>query len=229
MTQKQDDPTQAVQYEAASAEMHVTDDGEAYTEKKAVEKTHDITKLHAVEVPAVEHVFCPKSSVLCHVIRRTVYEHPGYHREDIIPRNRGLQVARVHANSGKTFQPHHHKPITVPQDESVHREKCETWIVIRGLAEAHLYGKPSPPTGKAVGAHAASYIKTVVLRPGDILTTVSGGHGYRVLQDDTVIIEVKNGPYTGVNDDKTTTVQRTDEPEDVRELWQNKDATSAYL
>lgn len=37
------------------------------------------------------------------------------------------------------------------------------------------------------------------LKAGDIVILVSGGHGYRMLED-TVLVEVKQGPYTGLEE-----------------------------
>ena len=37
------------------------------------------------------------------------------------------------------------------------------------------------------------------LREGDILLMVDGGHGFRMLED-TVFLEIKQGPYTGIED-----------------------------
>ena len=37
------------------------------------------------------------------------------------------------------------------------------------------------------------------LKAGDIAILVAGGHGYRMLED-TVLLEVKQGPYTGVEE-----------------------------
>ena len=37
------------------------------------------------------------------------------------------------------------------------------------------------------------------LRPGDIMLMVAGGHGFRMLED-TVLLEVKQGPYTGLEE-----------------------------
>jgi hypothetical protein len=39
-------------------------------------------------------------------------------------------------------------------------------------------------------------VATSELNAGDILVTVGGGHGFRVLED-TVFLEVKQGPYPG--------------------------------
>lgn len=40
------------------------------------------------------------------------------------------------------------------------------------------------------------------LAAGDLVLLVSGGHGYEVLEDGTRVLEVKNGPFPGVERDK---------------------------
>ena len=37
---------------------------------------------------------------------------------------------------------------------------------------------------------------------GDLAVFAYGGHGYEILEDDTQIIEAKNGPYIDVKTDK---------------------------
>lgn len=39
-------------------------------------------------------------------------------------------------------------------------------------------------------------VATRTLNPGDVMLMVGGGHGFRMLED-TVLLEVKQGPYTG--------------------------------
>lgn len=39
------------------------------------------------------------------------------------------------------------------------------------------------------------------LRTGDVMLMVGGGHGFRILED-TVLLEVKQGPYTGIEEKK---------------------------
>jgi hypothetical protein len=39
-------------------------------------------------------------------------------------------------------------------------------------------------------------VATRELYPGDLMLMVGGGHGFRMLED-TVFLEVKQGPYTG--------------------------------
>ena len=42
-------------------------------------------------------------------------------------------------------------------------------------------------------------VATRELREGDIMLMVGGGHGFRMLED-TVFLEIKQGPYTGVDE-----------------------------
>jgi hypothetical protein len=42
-------------------------------------------------------------------------------------------------------------------------------------------------------------VATRELREGDILLLVDGGHGFRMLED-TVFVEIKQGPYTGLDE-----------------------------
>jgi len=42
-------------------------------------------------------------------------------------------------------------------------------------------------------------VATREFNPGDIMLMVSGGHGLRMLED-TALLEIKQGPYTGLNE-----------------------------
>lgn len=44
--------------------------------------------------------------------------------------------------------------------------------------------------------------KEFILRAGDTAVMVDGGHGYTILEDDTEVLEVKNGPFISVEKDK---------------------------
>ncbi len=46
---------------------------------------------------------------------------------------------------------------------------------------------------------ARHLIATRELRVGDVMLMVGGGHGFRMLED-TVFLEVKQGPYTGLQE-----------------------------
>ena len=42
-------------------------------------------------------------------------------------------------------------------------------------------------------------VSTHELGPGDVILMVAGGHGFRMLED-TTLLEVKQGPYTGLEE-----------------------------
>lgn len=42
-------------------------------------------------------------------------------------------------------------------------------------------------------------VATRELHPGDIMLMVGGGHGFRMIED-TVFLEIKQGPYTGLDE-----------------------------
>jgi uncharacterized protein with PhoU and TrkA domain len=63
----------------------------------------------------------------------------------------------------------------------------EVIIVRRGRCEIDIYDD------------MREFVTSRELRPGDIMLMVAGGHGFRMLED-TVLLEVKQGPYTGVDE-----------------------------
>ena len=61
----------------------------------------------------------------------------------------------------------------------------ETLIIRKGQAEVELYGMDR------------SLLGTWMLYEGDIIQLVSGGHRL-ACQEDTIFLEIKQGPYTGL-------------------------------
>ena len=47
------------------------------------------------------------------------------------------------------------------------------------------------------------FLEDFILYEGDLAVFAFGGHGFEILENDTKIIESKNGPFTGVENDKT--------------------------
>jgi hypothetical protein len=60
----------------------------------------------------------------------------------------------------------------------------EVLVIQRGRCEVDVYTEDR------------RLVATRELRVGDILISVAGGHGFRVLED-LVLLEVKQGPYPG--------------------------------
>jgi hypothetical protein len=45
-------------------------------------------------------------------------------------------------------------------------------------------------------------VDSTILFKGDTMITLNGGHGYKVLDDSTKVLEIKNGPYLGRDNDR---------------------------
>lgn len=48
----------------------------------------------------------------------------------------------------------------------------------------------------------AKLVQEITLKAGDTLIALRGGHGYRILEPNTQVLEVKNGPYSGPDKDR---------------------------
>lgn len=66
----------------------------------------------------------------------------------------------------------------------------EALYIIRGSVEAALYDLN------------AAYVETVEVHQGEILVLLECGHGYKILEEGTTVLEVKNGPYPGADIDR---------------------------
>jgi cupin fold WbuC family metalloprotein len=96
-----------------------------------------------------------------------------------------LQVGCWHYPAGKTLRAHAHK--TYPR--VAHRTQ-EATLVLSGSMKVFLFNSRKEK------------VKEVVLSAGDFAVLANGGHGYEILEDDTRVFEVKNGPFASVEQDK---------------------------
>ena len=93
-----------------------------------------------------------------------------------------LQVGLIKYPAGGVIQPHVHRPL-----ERHIVGTGEVLLVRSGKVELSLYDDERQPVAQRI------------LQQGDLLLLVSGGHGFRMLED-TVLLEVKQGPYTGLDE-----------------------------
>ena len=102
----------------------------------------------------------------------------------LTPNDCNLQVGHVLYPAGGEIARHMHLPL-----ERHIVGTTEVLMIERGRCEVDVYGEDR------------QVVATRELRAGDILIAVAGGHGFRVLED-TVLLEVKQGPYPGGAADK---------------------------
>ena len=102
------------------------------------------------------------------------------------------QLAYMEHPNGHEIAAHVHNP--------VHRSVVytrETLIIRKGKLRVDFYDDDH------------NYIESHIIEAGDVILLVSGGHGFKVLED-IEMIEVKQGPYAG-DGDKTRFPAVTDE------------------
>lgn len=104
---------------------------------------------------------------------------PPTHTLYLTPHDCSLQVGHVVYPAGSEIPRHIHLPL-----ERHLIGSAEVIIVQGGRCEVDVY------------ADDRRVVATHELRVGDILIAVSGGHGFRV-HEDTVLLEIKQGPYPG--------------------------------
>jgi len=96
-----------------------------------------------------------------------------------------LQVATWRYEKGKVLKAHAHK-----KARRVNLYVQELVFVKSGKLRADIYNEKHKK------------MRSLLLKTGDILITLAGGHGYKVLEEGTEVLEVKNGPYIGLEKDK---------------------------
>jgi quercetin dioxygenase-like cupin family protein len=97
----------------------------------------------------------------------------------LTPDDCNLQVGQIVYPAGGEIARHMHLPV-----ERHLVGTTEVLLVERGRCEVDVFGPDR------------QLVTTRELRAGDLLIAVGGGHGFRVLED-TVLLEIKQGPYPG--------------------------------
>ena len=107
-------------------------------------------------------------------------------RVDLVEPDNFIQVASIRLPNGKTFNAHKHL-----WQENFFNDRIaqESWIVIQGNVEAIYYDLDGTEIHKDI------------LSAGDCSITLEGGHNYKALEE-SLVYEVKTGPYEGVDNDK---------------------------
>jgi hypothetical protein len=116
------------------------------------------------------------------LILRSQFEDPGV--SFVTSWDNPFQLGVLKHHQGYKIKPHHHK---------------DTTKTISSIQEAlHIeYGEVKAAFYEADGREIGS----AILNAGDTILLLSGGHGFEILKD-SKIIEIKQGPYYGVDDDK---------------------------
>lgn len=128
----------------------------------------------------IDTIYDNNENVLAIVVRDS-YDKRGI--TFVTPNDYSQQLAYMHHEKGHVILPHIHN---IVKREILYTK--EVLIIKSGKMKCDFY------------TDNKKYIKSIIVETGDILLLVSGGHGFKCLEE-TIMIEVKQGPYAG-DDDK---------------------------
>jgi len=109
----------------------------------------------------------------------------GY-RKDLSPESEFIQVSARKFEELIKVEPHKHFKLDRETDRTQ-----ETWIIIQGSVKAKIFDLDD------------QLLLEEDLFSGDCIVLFRGGHSLEVLEKNTIMYEVKNGPYFGKLNDKT--------------------------
>lgn len=105
------------------------------------------------------------------------FSEPGIHF--FTPESFSQQLAYMKHPSGKIIPPHLHNPVLRQVQRTL-----EVLFIRKGRLRVDFYD------------NERHYFESRVLRAGDIILLVTGGHGFEVLEE-IEMVEVKQGPFVG--------------------------------
>jgi uncharacterized protein with PhoU and TrkA domain len=124
-------------------------------------------------------VITANAQTLCYVIRNDVRPEK---TTFITPPDGKQQVGFIVYPKGGIIARHTHKPL-----ERHIIGMAEVVVVRSGHCQIEVYDE------------SLSLVTTRDLYQGDVVLMVGGGHGFQILED-TVLLEIKQGPYLGKDD-----------------------------
>jgi hypothetical protein len=139
-------------------------------------------EINMSDTPPIEQI--RHSDRLLAIILREEYEPDSI--EFLTTNDQSLQLGVMRRPRGHVIEPHVHKP--VPRQV---RDGYEALFIARGRVEVTFF------------SDRRELVTTRELRQGDCILLMTGGHGFRMLED-CKMIEVKQGPYVGTDVERFT-------------------------
>ena len=123
-----------------------------------------------------EDIISSDGAILCYIMRGNSLPAA---TKFITPPDVTLQVGHIVHPRGHEIARHAHRP-----QERLISGTAEVLLIQHGRCELDIYD------------NNRDLVATRELRAGDIVVLLNGGHGIRMLED-TVLLEIKQGPYPG--------------------------------
>lgn len=122
------------------------------------------------------------NNIICHIIRSSYCPAT---TEFFTPNNYSQQLGIIKYPKGGHIKPHYHNKLV----REVHFTQ-EVLVIRKGKVKVNLYDSE------------LNFLTSIILNVGDTILLASGGHGFEMLED-AEMLEIKQGPYNGVHNDKT--------------------------
>lgn len=138
--------------------------------------------MRSLEVEAGMREIIKNEEVLArHILKEDIHEGLNFFSQD----QELIQAGAWGYDAGKELLAHIHN--VVPRTVT---RTCEVLYVISGMLEADIFDLDE------------RLIDTFRVKEGEILMLLECGHGYRILENGTKVLEIKNGPYPGAEADR---------------------------
>ncbi|MCX5829838.1 MAG: hypothetical protein NTV58_17860 [Deltaproteobacteria bacterium] len=96
-----------------------------------------------------------------------------------------LQLGSWRYDKGRKLSAHIHNYVK----REINRTQ-ECIVVMAGSIKVIMYDE------------GGEFLEEVRVNSGEAMVLFSGGHGYEILDNDTIVFEIKNGPYPGAEKDR---------------------------
>ena len=109
-----------------------------------------------------------------------IYRHKKISKQrlNISPINEYLQISTQKLKKDSLIKPHIHQ-----KNKRITTSTQEIWLVLKGKLSINIFDIDKKK------------IKNFILGSGDMYILFRGGHSFKILEDNTEIYEIKNGPY----------------------------------
>ena len=134
------------------------------------------------ENSGITTISAPDGINLCYIIRASYSPNQ---TEFLTPSSYSQQVGIIKYPKEGKIKPHYHNKVS---REVLYTQ--EVLVVRKGKVKVNLYDQD------------LIFVKSDILFVGDTILLASGGHGFEMLED-SEMLEIKQGPYGGVQNDKT--------------------------
>jgi hypothetical protein len=129
----------------------------------------------------INEITCHGEVLARHIPSEAWAEGLGFYSKD----EEFIQVGSWQYNTGKSLLRHIHNPV-----ERIVNRTQEVLYIKKGSIKAQIYSLDE------------QLISELIIKEGEVLILLNCGHGYEILQDNTQVLEIKNGPYSGADIDR---------------------------